>query len=281
MKAGDGMVALGEYGEGEIVLPPSPYPDVLGDWSGKRPDITDSNAAMVTVAEQLAWATMLRLTAYQVVVAPVTVRPMCEFCARRTWLSDTVGFTIGGLVPWDSMLFRGFGSWATCGYGHYSLPLPRPVGRIVEVKVDGQVVSTDSYRVDNGNELTRLDGQTWPTFQSPQTPVDEATAFTLTYYPGYRPDAPFVWATGVLASEFYLAINPQPGKQKCRLPSGVTSVVRQGVSYEIDEVPFSNGRTGITEIDVVLARYNPNGLTARPVVLSPDSLRRRPRMLGV
>jgi hypothetical protein len=50
----------------------------------------------------------------------------------------------------------------------------------------------------------------------------------------------------------------------------VTSVVRQGVSYEIAAGSFPGGATGIREVDTWIARYNPSHLLMQPAVWTPD-----------
>ena len=63
---------------------------------------------------------------------------------------------------------------------------------------------------------------------------------------------------------------------KCRLPQGVTSIVRQGVSFEIEGGAFPNGFTGIREVDAWIALWNPDGLRQQAKVYSPDL--KRPRL---
>ena len=58
----------------------------------------------------------------------------------------------------------------------------------------------------------------------------------------------------------------------CSLPERVTSVSRQGMSWTLlDPQDFlESGRTGIYEIDLMLASLNPARALARPRVFSPD-----------
>jgi hypothetical protein len=94
--------------------------------------------------------------------------------------------------------------------------------------------------------------------------------FTVTYYPGVAPNEMTRYAAGVLANEFYLACS---GKE-CRLPEGVTSVTRAGVTMEVATGMFADGMTGIAEVDAVIRVYNPYALKSRPMVMSPDRKRR-------
>src|SRR4029077_1489144 len=86
------------------------------------------------------------------------------------------------------------------------------------------------------------------------------------YVPGIIPDASGLWAAGVLASEFSKACQGA----KCRLPSSVTTITRQGVTMTMDEGMFSNNLTGIREVDAYLISINPNAHRIPPMVWSPD-----------
>lgn len=96
--------------------------------------------------------------------------------------------------------------------------------------------------------------------------VDMAGTFSVEYYRGTGPNTMLDYAAGVLAWEFYQACSGND----CRLPPGVTSVSRQGVSFQIATGMFANGMTGIREVDAIIGIYNPNGLKAPPYVSSPD-----------
>jgi hypothetical protein len=88
----------------------------------------------------------------------------------------------------------------------------------------------------------------------------------VSYYRGTGPNSLLDYAAGVLGWEFYQACLGND----CRLPAGVTSVSRQGISFQIQTGLFQNGMTGIREVDAVIGLYNPNGLKAPPVISSPD-----------
>ena len=57
---------------------------------------------------------------------------------------------------------------------------------------------------------------------------------------------------------------------KCRLPSSVTSIARQGVTMTISSGMFLGGQTGIREVDAYVVSVNPNAQVMPPVVWSPD-----------
>src|SRR5262245_27247636 len=97
-------------------------------------------------------------------------------------------------------------------------------------------------------------------------PLGEPGTLGITYIPGIVPDAAGLWAAGILACEFAKACSGQ----KCRLPSSVTSVTRQGVTYMMGTSMYPNGLTGIREVDAYLISVNPYGVTVPSLVWSPD-----------
>jgi hypothetical protein len=142
--------------------------------------------------------------------------------------------------------------------------LAPPVGAVLEVRVNGEVLPPDAYRVDNGTHLVRTDHGVWPGEQS--------DLFTVTYLNGYPVDSVGQYVGGLLAVEF---LNGMIASKKCRLPSSVTSLSRNGVSMEITQGMFPDMRTGINEIDAYLMQWNPNALRRAPGVYSPDLYRNR------
>lgn len=155
-----------------------------------------------------------------------------------------------------------------------SVRLPPPVGDIVQVRADGAVFTT--WRLLNSNAILPTGGSTFSAGQDLTGPDDAVGTIEVDYYQGWRPGPLLIWAAQQLALEFYRAA---VGDKKCRLPKNVTSVVRQGVSFTIEKPPFTDGRTGIQEIDIILARYNPYGLTSRTVVKSPETIAATSRLV--
>jgi hypothetical protein len=229
-------------------------------------------AATMRRAEALAWSTLAGLTGFFFSTCPLVVRPCRKGCASgwRSWPVPT---------PHASNSFQPHigvdGYWVnscicdsdpcSCGPIH-EIVLPGPVGSIVEVLIDGAMLDPAAYRVDNGNRLVRQDGSDWPMCQDMNLPSGTVGTFTVEYYRGAGPNQLLHYAAGVLATEFYLACSGG----ECRLPAGVTNVSRQGVNFQIATGLFTNGMTGIREVDAVVGLYNPNGLKAPPYVSSPD-----------
>lgn len=159
------------------------------------------------------------------------------------------------------------GSSHDCGNSSASIYLPPPVGQVRQVKIDGAVLDRGAYRMNKGSTLVRTDGGLFPLRQRPDIPDTEQGTFSITYVHGALPGPLGAWVAGVLAAEFIKACS---GDRGCRLPSGVTNVARQGVTYQIRADMFDGGLTGIHEVDAYTGTYNPNRLASRPMVYTPD-----------
>lgn len=253
------------------------------DWScAYTPEeIAALDPAVKERSEALAWYTLASLTAYQLGVCPTVIRPCTAGCqAPGTYMVSIVQGGQVSSLPLQSIgtftpHINAAGQWVNaCGCRTAAdcsctalceAILPGPVGGIESVVVDGVSLPPSAYRVDNGTRLVRTDGECWPSCQDFAS-SDPAVGFWVTYYRGAAPNTLTQYAAGVLATEFYKACSGG----KCRLPSGVTSVTRQGVSYSIVAGSFPGGFTGIHEVDAVIRIYNPHGLTMPSRVISPD-----------
>jgi hypothetical protein len=91
----------------------------------------------------------------------------------------------------------------------------------------------------------------------------------VTYKWGGPPPPAGVTAVLELANEFVKSIECP---DECRLPERVTSVTRQGISYQIfDPQDFmTDGRVGLYAVDVFLKAVNPNRAQLPARVFSPD-----------
>jgi len=259
------------------------YPDST-DWACADQEwLAELDPDVKVRAEMLAWSTLVSLSGYQFSICPITVRPCSAGCAPQgTYLASPVGMagSYAGLTRPSRSGFQPHvaanGQWVnSCGCARRDdcsctalseVILPGPVGAVTEVLLDGAVLDPSAYRVDNGNRLVRLDGGVWPACQD-MAASDGVGTFFVTYYLGIAPNALLDYAAGVLAQEYALACLGS----ECRLPSNVTAITRQGVSYQMNADPFGSGFTGIEEVDAVVRIYNPNGLKSGPVITSPDA----------
>lgn len=219
----------------------------------------------------LASSTLRRLTGYRVGQCPIKVRP------ARAGAYWNQAHRCPSYSDWySSQSFRPamdqYGIWVnysnlddeatTC-----EVMLPGPVGRVDEVLVDGVALGASGYEV-RGQALVWIGGGEcpFPTSQDLSKPDSAAGTFSVTYLNAYPVDSLGAYAVGVLANEYAKACTGN----KCRLPAGVTNIVRQGVSMEVAGGTFPNGVTGIREVDSYVALWNPRGIQQAPKVWSPD-----------
>jgi len=221
-------------------------------WASLDPALQDR-------AEELAWSTLRTLSGGRIGNCPAVIRPCltapCDYCA----------------TPLPTIRD---GEWinVVCGSPRCScerlceIVFPGPIAAIVEIDLGGVDMPMSSFRVDNGNRLVRQDSECWPSCQNLGAPVGDPDTLTITYVPGILPSDGALWAAGTLACEFARACSGG----KCRLPSGITSIARQGVQFTLSSGMFPDGMTGIREVDAYLTSINPNALRIPPMVWSPD-----------
>jgi hypothetical protein len=233
------------------------------EWTALAPDVQERALA-------LASSTLYRLSGFRVGGCPLTVRPCKRACAGAN--PPSYYMSQGGLMPHiavSGVWVNSCGCVTDCSCGPLcELALPEPVGEIIEVSLDGLIVDPMNYRVD-GNMLVWLGDEFdcgWPICQDMAKDLTEPNTFSVTYLNSYPVDALGAYAVGVLAMEYAKACMGQ----KCRLPSTVSAVTRQGVSFEITSGSFPDGFTGIREVDAFISLWNPQALRQRASVWSPD-----------
>lgn len=204
--------------------------------------------------------------------------------------SNGVNLAIAGADWWFGWGLGGWGwynggeGYAACGCGGLSTVKldGYPVTGIVEVLIGGEVVDPSTYRLDDRRYLVRI-GQdangrlVWPACQKLYLPPTEPGTWSVTYQYGSPVPSAGKLAAAELALQLYYA---RTGSDDCVLPTGVTKIVRQGITIERLQPMFVKGqRTGLPLVDGFLAASNPNGLRRRPAVMSPG-VPRYPRRTG-
>ncbi len=112
--------------------------------------------------------------------------------------------------------------------------LPGPVHSVVAVKQDGHVVDASGYVLHHtatGGQLVRTEGECWPDCQRLDRPDTDPDTLSVRYLRGLEVPAAGRRAVGQLACEIEKLCSGRPGG--CALPTGVKSVTREGVSYDI------------------------------------------------
>jgi hypothetical protein len=148
-------------------------------------------------------------------------------------------------------------SCCTCDYHFIPLSGPYPVIDIAEVKIGGVTIPDTEYRVDEYSRLVRLgDMGNWPRSQNldhdPDDPAYDDT-FVVRYVVGRSVPEDLEYAAALLTCELKRAC----AGQTCNLPDRVTSVVRDGVSFDlIDPAEIAMGSSfGVPMIDAILKQY--------------------------
>jgi hypothetical protein len=212
-----------------------------------------------------------------------TVRP----CQTKAGCGTQV-LSRGHIVQWGGSGWM-WDEGSSCGCS----PLDRvllsgyPVREIVQVTIDGAVVDSDTYRLDDNRWLVRMndpdtgEALSWPSCQNLARQATEDGTFAVTVLHGVDPPASGQLAAAQLACEIYKAC----AGADCALPQGTTRVARQGVV--IERLAFSawglqDGiwRTGLTLVDAFLNSVNPDRLTRAPVIWSPASHLQYARKVG-
>lgn len=204
-----------------------------------------------------------------------TIEPCSQrFSGHPTQFEPFMTAPIRHLHPQSPFPWTGCGHDNPCGCpGFPAIQIPRiDVIDVISVTLtnsSGDVITYTAYDGVfelEGDFLLRVDGDRWPTCDPD---------FTVTYEFGTAPPTSGVQAAAVLACELLLACNPEAlPDAKCRLPRNISSISRQGVSVIFERLTRNRGpfRFGIWEIDVFLEAYNPHGVSAPSVVMSPDTM---------
>lgn len=229
----------------------------------KEQDEVQQNRALL-----LATSSLVTLTYGRVGLCPITIRPVpsrppcgCGFNPHRgangRWYNNCHHRSVFG--------------------PRSEIDIPGPVGFIDSFVIDGttQDLSGPDWRLDDGHLLVwqGLGPSPIPAFQDLNLPDTSPGTYSITYSKSYPVLADGKIAVAMLAEEFSKAFKPSG---KCALPRGVTSVVRNGVSFTIEAGMFPNGLTGIETVDQFILKWAPAGApTQSATVFDPRKARVR------
>lgn len=261
-------------------------PDLTCLPSGWNPNPANWTAAQQT-SLQVAQSILTRCTAGKIGLCEITLRPCRPRCSMQYGFGCGNGVGAGNLgVGWAPVLWGGrvynvsCGCSGPCGCGPIcEIALPGRVHSVTEVKMDGAVVPSNQYTVQNKRYLVKLGSATgpatpcWPECQRLDLPDTEPGTWSVTYLRGTEPDAAARRMFTIFAGELSASCE----KRACRLPQRITNVVRDGVTYSILDDPtlFDKCRTGLPEVDMWLAAINPTGTRSGLKVMSPDRMPQR------
>lgn len=242
----------------------TPDPACLDD---KWAELTEEQQARSLL---LATSSLQALTYNRVGTCPITIRPcpQSDRHCRCAWNPHP-----GGDGFWYNNCEHGTSCSALSEY-----EIPGPVGYIEQMKIDGVAVDlfNGDWRLDNGYILVWQGEGTspLPQTQNLNLPDTEVGTWSITYSKSYPVLEDGRIAVAYLALEFAKACRPAG---KCALPRGVTSVVRNGVSFSIQAGLFPNGLTNIDIVDQYILKWAPAGSPLRTAVVFDPSKMNTPR----
>ncbi len=236
-------------------------------------ELTAAQIAVTGVALEFASNALWALSGRQFGLCTVTLRPCRRDCYGMTWPFNDgyAGQTYPTPYWWNGQWFNlaCSGCLTDCSCSVVSeFVLPAPVYQIVNIKVDGVIVSGSSYRLDDSRIVVRTDGQTWPICNDLSKNDTATGTWSVTAQYGQPVPSSASIAVGQLACEVVKAITGDD----CALPQSVQSLARQGVNLTFldpNEL-FSERRTGLRFTDMFISTFNPGGLNERSRVYDID-----------
>lgn len=227
-----------------------------------------ATGAAVKFASDTLWA----LSGRQFGLTTVTLRP-ARWYPIDTPFPDVWLAMPGAMMPPLGATGYSGGWWgfpAGLCLGTTDAHLPAPVKTVSQVKVDGLVLPSSSYRVDDNRILVRTDGNTWPGFNDLRLDDSQIGTWSVTAAYGMAiPDGAEL-AIGELACEYLRGMNGED----CRLPRNVTQIARQGVTITMPNPTeaFKAGLTGLRLTDAFILTWNPGRLRRRARTYSVDNI---------
>lgn len=242
-------------------------------------EVPAASAAVTGIAVEAATLVAWSLSGQRFGTCPTTIRP-----CRRDCPSPPPGWSpLPPLGPYPTPALIG-GQWfnLTCGctWGEgcsctsldgREVILPASVDSVTSVLIDGSPLVSGAYRVDNGRVLVRTDGQLWPDCNDLTKDDTQVDTWSVTAEYGQAVPALGSLAVGDLACEILRAIRGED----CRLPRGVQSLVRQGVSLSmpaLTDLLSKNSSTGVYLLDLFVRSVNPSGLSQQSRAFDVDAV---------
>lgn len=226
--------------------------------------------SMLQGATELLWA----LSGRQFGECTVTLRPCREDCwdGRFRWSPW------GGSYPFPAKIDGIWVNFAcgscpgSCSCSRVSkFMLPTSATEIVQIKIDGDILDPDAYRLDNRIKVVRQDGGEWPRCNSESKIAGEDGTWTVTTKFGRELPKLGELAVAELTCEY---IKFCTNADDCQLPANWASINQSGLTItranasktDLDDLP----EEWLPWTRRFLRAFNPNRLVAPSQVWSPD-----------
>lgn len=282
---GDGSTSTTDAGAAVAHTYPSPGQYTVAVTAELGDDSTDAEPVTVTVAAAnhypvveedggvcVPWLTVTGDFSEVLGDAQRTALTQSAINVATRWLNDATGHQWAG--PCTTFLRVDTGDDRACGPQRprirdgaldLSVHVTTPIRRVVELRVDGEVVDALYYRLD-GPRLRASTGYSdgasplipWPVQYLDRQPGALDT-WDVTVEHGAGPPEPLVRAARLLVEEIVKQVT---GDEACALPSNAASVSRDGIT--ITFTPPAPGRTGIRFVDDQISLYGPDAYGATP-----------------
>jgi hypothetical protein len=239
--------------------------------------------AVTGQATSIATEVLYALTGRQFGLCTKVIRPCRASCFGNVWPSADWWDINSGMAYPQPLLIGGQWFNLTCGSCTSGCScstvseaiLPGPVYDILEVKVDGVVLTPIiDYRLDDWRLLVRLNGESWPLCNNLNLADTEVGTWSVTLRAGVEVPELGQLAVGELATDIvkFLVCD-----DTCTLPKPIQSITRQGlnISFLDPNEVFADGKLGMYFCDLFIQTYNPNKLKQRSRVYNIDDLASR------
>lgn len=239
-------------------------------------DIASFSPTVTGQATAAAAEILYHLTGNRIGLCTLTIRPCRKDCftgwpfASSWWQMGIYPRPLFYQGTWYNITCGGCPNGCSCSVISEAL-LPAPVSSVGQVKVDGVILPTNAYRVDNWRLLVRTDGGIWPICNDLSKDDSAVGTWSVTVTYGTPLSTLGQMALGELATQFAKLLNCD---EDCQFPKPVQQLVRQGVTMNFldpNEV-FANGRVGLYLSDLFITTENPHGLLSTPVAYDVDDM---------
>lgn len=232
------------------------------------------------IARRAATESLWQASGQRYGLCEYTIRPCRRDCFGSGWpFWGGSWWEWTGQTTWPQPILYA-GNWynLTCGGGCgdscscfvlEEVYLPSPVAAVTQVLIDGAVMPTGSYMLQDYRKLVRTDGGMWPACQDLSQPDTAENTWSITLQVGEVVPYGGQMALGQLEVEYARACMGMD----CQLPAHLQSLARQGVSISFD--PKDTFLDKLPLVREFLRYANPNRLYVRPTVTNVDNPRYR------